>query len=1225
MSALLLTAALLAGPAGPQDADLRAVAAPPGMFEGDFAAAYEALLSRLEEGRGPEAEIVSRLRDLDLDGDVRHRTAAGARRLEATARGLADAEASYQLRRMARRAFDAAAFAAPDAVPADDLFGDFLEHWYVVGPLGAADELFPVLGPVPDSSPAADLARGRFAGAYRGVDGEERRWEPVRRARNEAFVRAASGLHPDTGYVFAAAFVRSTGAADVQRGLEVRSPGAFRAWWNGEAVIEEPRVLASDVGDARRALVELRSGWNALLVCLPGSDAGAVGARLVGADGGVLTADWTQFESGEVPALPTTAWAQGTGGVAPWPGKVEHDPGLRYDGGLVAELDGGAARVVAMLRAQRAGRNDVVLTMPAPAEGGDLERAWHHARLRAIEAAPHLSSDVRRRMLVESLDALRESGGLPALPRWSEIRLLLAEDRPLEALARAEEWRALFPERALPRFAEIACLRQVDRTWALAQPALEALVRDHPTHVGARAMLMEHLAGQGDDAGAVAQAEAILRCDATHEAAFELLLESLEGSDSPLLEELAAAVEARRRAMPGSGFWRGRVRRLLDVRGDRAGLLALAEERVAEAPRRPESWWNLAGARLRLGDRDGALEALAEELLLEPGDPVTTELLSHLGVQGPAQRFFEAFGPDLDTALDRARSVTDASVVEALDDGLVYYYPSGASLTRSHTLSIARDRAGTEALSRTAAAGRTREKRVLTLDGRELEPVLTEGEWVLPSLEPGDVVESVWENHAAANRGGPPASAGWRFASFEKAFPTSRWTVFVPEGLARGRIELGAFDGRVESIPWEGGTVHVYEASSPRQQQEPWQPSYREVLPWAAFGDDLPRGPELRAWRARTAGLAHLPADLIGEVKEFALAAAGDREGIARARAIHDALEERLQDHQGPPDAARTWLTRSGDPLCLLAAMYGLAGVDHRWAVIERAVAPELNGEPIEAFRGEQRMDRAALFLPAEGSAGTWIVPLGAPGMPFGSLPAALGGAPAHVLESDGTTRSVSLPRRDDAWDLEVELTYRIAPDGSAEVMGRTTEGSPQGFVMARRIAEATDEQRRGYALSVASRFAPGADISAAEVVVDGSEGPGVVVLFEGALPGFLQPRGQESVAFLPFVPLQLSQRFGPAERKWPLALRQSVRLRARIEVQHGTEWEVVDGPRPGAEGREGLTVSLAVDRDDPAVTRLTQTFVQQGAVVEPADMPAFLEAMSRLQGEFQRPLQLRR
>ena len=241
-----------------------------------------------------------------------------------------------------------------------------------------------------------------------------------------------------------------------------------------------------------------------------------------------------------MPALPTTAWAQGTGGVAPWPGKVEHDPGLRYDGGLVAELEGGAARSWRCCALSAPGA-DVVLTMPVPAEGGELERAWHHVRLRAIEAAPHLSSDVRRRMLVESLDALRESGDLPALPRWSEIRLLLAEDRPLEALERAEEWRDLSPGRALPRFAEIACLRRIDRTGALARPALESLVSDHPTHVGARAMLMEHLALPGDEAGALAQAEAILRRDATHEAAFEQLLEALDGSGAPLLEELVAA------------------------------------------------------------------------------------------------------------------------------------------------------------------------------------------------------------------------------------------------------------------------------------------------------------------------------------------------------------------------------------------------------------------------------------------------------------------------------------------------------------------------------------------------------------------------------------------------------------------------------------------------------------------------------------------------------------
>ena len=897
MSALLLTVALLAGPAEPQDADLRAVAAPPGMFEGDFAAAYEALLSRLEEGRGPEAEMVSRLRDLDLDGDVRHRTAAGARRLEATARGLADAEASYQLRRMARRAFDTAASLRRTPSPRTISSGTSSS----TGTSSVPSE------PPTSCSPCSARARfpprrGPRARAPRApieADGE-RRWEPVRRARHEAFVRAASassrhgvrlrgGLRPLDG---------GRRRAARPRGAEPRRlPGVERRGGHRGAAC--PRV-----GRRRRAPRprRLRSGWNALLVCLPGSDAGAVGARLVGADGsphGRMDAVRVQRSS-----APATAWAQGKGGVALWPGKVEHDPGLRYDG--------------ASSRGSRAAPRGSWRCCALSAPGATTSCSRCLCRPRAVAGAGvatcgcgrsrprHFSNDVRRRMLVES--STPGSGGLPAAA-------LVGDPPAARGGSAAREWRAprsgaLF-ERALPRFAEVACLRQVDRTWALAQPALEAL-DDHPTRGGPR-LLMEHLAGQGDDAGAVAQAEAILRCDDAR-GRVRTAARVLEGSDSPLLEELAAAVEARRRAMPGSGFCAdgcGACRTTRRPRRTpRAGGGGVAEARTVRVV------VELAGARYRLGDRDGALEALEAKLLLEPGDPVTTEP-SRTSVFSLRSASSRPSGPTW-TRPSFARSVTDASVVEALDDGLVYYYPSGASLTRSHTLSIARDRAGTEALSRTAAAGRTREKRVLTLDGRELEPVLTEGEWVLPSLEPGDVVESVWENHAAANRGGPPASAGWRFASFEKAFPTSRWAVFVPEGLTRGRIELGAFDGRVETIPWEGGTVHVYEASSPRQQQEPWQPSYREVLPCARRRF---RGPGAARLARRTAGPR--PAgrsDRRGE--GVRPGGRRRRRGIARARAIHDALEERLQDHQGLPDAARMWLTRSGDPLCLLAAMY---------------------------------------------------------------------------------------------------------------------------------------------------------------------------------------------------------------------------------------------------------------------------------------------------------------
>lgn len=1261
-----LTLCALAAPllfSAPQSSDLREVTLPAGLLDGDFDASYEALLARLERGEGPEEATVRRLADLDIDGDSIHRTAANGRRLLVLADKVANAEASYQLRRMARRAFDAGALSEPQGFPAEvpgfDLFGEFVKHWHVVGPLGSPDEFVGALAPAPESSPEAELGGGVFGATYVGVDGSPRSWRQLDRPVHDPSIRMARHVHPDSGVVYAASFFRVEGDEAFDLELEVRTAGSFQAWWNGEAAIRTDRLLPSDVGSARRAAVRFVPGWNSLLVRMPGSDAGVLAARFLHADGSVAVGGWTQTES--VPGLGVTApeiearrprfSVPGASGLA-WTNhqaaalEVERprpasDIDFRLDGEVYGE--GIDAALLEMLRLKGAGRDDVVLTMPAPEGPEDVLRGWHQVRLRSIESAGHLAPDARRRMQLETLLALDALGDMPPLARWSQVRLLLREDRPAEAHAFAQQWCDERPGQLLPRFARALCLRAIDRTGALAMPEIRGLIESRPTHIGARQLLMDLLDEQGDIVGALGQAKAILQLDATNDAAFDRVLEGLGGGlgaedgasgaepmglrSDPFLLELLTACEARAALLPESRFWSARVRRLHDVLGDRDRLVGLARERVAEEPGDPEVWWRLAGALLRVGERDGAVAALRKELELEPGDPTSSELLAQLGEQSPAERFFEAFAPDIDAALERATDVMDASVVEALDDGLIYMYPNGSALTRSHTLSIARDRSGTEALSRTPSVGVTREKRVLAKDGRLLEPVLTNDEWVLPSLEPGDVVESVWDSFEGAVRGGQPATAGWRFASFEKAFPTSRWVVFVPDGLARGRVELGNFEGTTEVIPFENGKVYLHVASSARQTPEPFQPSYREVLPWAAFGDDRSLEYELRAWRARIARMRHLPADLLGDVEAFARAAVGDRTGVERARALYDALEARLQDHEGGPNAARVWQTRSGDPLCLLAEMYRMVGIEHRFAVVQRSVSPELDAEPIEAFVGERPLERAVLYLPpAEPDEdATWIVPLNAPGLPFGAVPAAMGGAAAFVLEPDGTTREEVLPRPLDEWDLEVRLTYRIADDGSAEVVGRTIEGAAQGAILARRIAEATEDQRSGYALNVASQFARGADVDASEAVVDGSEGPGVVVVFAGTTPGFLQPRGQESVAFLPFVPLQLTQRFGPVERSWPLALRQPIRLRATLHVQHGEQWKVVDGPRPSEEVREGLSVTLDVDTTDPAVTKFTQTFVQGGAVVEPADMAAFLESMAQLQAEFERPLQLKR
>ncbi|MEO0662481.1 MAG: hypothetical protein AAFZ87_13175, partial [Planctomycetota bacterium] len=186
--------------------------------------------------------------------------------------------------------------------------------------------------------------------------------------------------------------------------------------------------------------------------------------------------------------------------------------------------------------------------------------------------------------------------------------------------------------------------------------------------------------------------------------------------------------------------------------------------------------------------------------------------------------------------------------------------------SRNSSIAFATDRAGVEALSALPLRDEPRVVRVEKTDGSVLEPTDAGGEWVLPTLEVGDVVELVWDQRLDAPApGAVPTQHTWRFASFERAFPTSRWAVFVPEGLARGRVKALQFEGDYEAIPFEGGTVHLYDSSLPRQVPEPAMPDYPRVLPSAAFGDDEGRGDDWRGYRAFVAVVSHLPADTARE------------------------------------------------------------------------------------------------------------------------------------------------------------------------------------------------------------------------------------------------------------------------------------------------------------------------------------------------------------------------
>ena len=129
-----------------------------------------------------------------------------------------------------------------------------------------------------------------------------------------------------------------------------------------------------------------------------------------------------------------------------------------------------------------------------------------------------------------------------------------------------------------------------------------------------------------------------------------------------------------------------------------------------------------------------------------------------------------------------------------------------------------------------------------------------------------------------------------------------------------------------------------------------------------------------------------------------------------------------------------------------------------------------------------------------------WVLPGQAPGTPFGELPNRAAGARVFVLEGADGVREEVLPRRylDERWDADITLEYEVGPDGAARVRGRFQNAGPEGVMALGQVRQATAQQRDAFALSQAATLAPGSDVERAEVVLDDSRGPGIVVEFEG-------------------------------------------------------------------------------------------------------------------------------
>jgi hypothetical protein len=1189
---LLLSLSLLlpqqATPAETLDAAL--LTGHPGLYSGDFDEVRADWLTALERDLGSPlaATAVARLAELEpwcSEGLPPARLTAlleGAHD-GAVARGLQDLLLT-ELRR-SRFAVDRPSFG-------DDLYADWIRDWHVLGPVGPLGH--------PSALRAVTAEPEFFLGTRTEPhSGLEVSWLPLTRQANQFHIRPDRRIRSGQGSLFVAAMVEGTPGLAT---LEVEIDENARVWWNHAEVMDLVRTGLTDSERLHRVVVEVRPGWNLLMVQAASGSNPFLGARLLDRQGRITpTATWSGGE--EPPALPDTMGAPGLALTAPMPeGK---DPW---------------SRILAMHMERLRNRPDLALAMPRPEEMDQAQTAaWLLARHEALQASFHLPADIDRQRTLAVEAEMEEAGVFSLSVAILRLDELLDEDRredAAELLATLEE---KAPGHLQVGLASARVALAFDPSGTLAKAGLLDLHERFPTAPEPAAWLADIAREHGDRDGE----ERFLRLSERHDDGSAAGLIQFLTEGGPAAQEEASELLARLHEEEPAAFRQRELKkRLLRRQGEDGKLLAMLEQDARHSPATTGALRQQAELFLRDGKEDAARQRLTAALQLDPGDHDARRLLALLGDEDPAARFFAAFAPDVSAAATRVLSDQSASTAKPLDSGMVYFWPDGSYRYRVHDLNAALNRRGTEVLHELPAIGATRTAVVHKTDGARREPHLVDETWVMPHLDPGDRIEMVYDRDWSGTPGLAPMLGGWFFRAMEQEFGLSRLAVFVPAGLP-GDFVMHDFDGSHEVLPWEGGEVHLFtREDNLRVRPEPAMPSEREVLPWIDYGADTPLADVVAFWQDWYPWQSAVPADIEVELRAFLDALDLPTDPLKRAEAIHAAVDREILSFAGDGDVTDVWTLKRGNPTGLTLALMRLADLPVTPGVTS-GIAPRLHPDPAQPFPTADRFSVPVLHLaPAtpEGEA-TWLM-LVQRGQAFGTIPTTAQGAEALLLVDDGHVLTELPAAATTEWTIDTAIEYRLQRDDSALVEGRFTMAGSEGALVREQLQDLSPEQLEQAKAQVVAGLVPGLDLDAADF--PGLDEPGAPwrMTFRGRVPGFILRRGDMVGARLNLQPAGIANQLGAGEREFDVVMQQRMATREQVTILGDGAWELDYGPETARLRFDGMESDFEVEKDLARV-QVTRRMVLDGLRVEASAVPAFLEAIRAQEQEEQRALRL--
>lgn len=1168
--------------------DARLIVGHPGLLDGSFDAVSADLMAALEAD--PTAPLAHAAVQALFDLNGLRSQPLDLERVRALRDAVVDGRAKDGLARLerletARRAFGDDAATARGRGDLDEV-----ENWFLLGPLGPLDRIEPLWGPLPDTGPARTFERS-VASDF----GTQLEWIPA--AAEDGWVHVDERIRPATGgELFFATFIDVDIASGV---LVLEADFPLQAFWNGELVLDARQRGLTDT--ASRHEIDVRftpDEHDALVVRCDNGYSDALRARVLAADGSVYAGTVRSID--HIDAVPSA-----------YPTYRAADPVGRR---AAPSSDAGFDTVLDLFIARRDGRYDEALTVPEPT---DIEAlgAWLYQRYFALTNAIHLPSEVQRRLLVQVEGRLADLGlDVPEIRQW-RARRHLEEDRAAEALDAARTLVERHPGVPAFRMLERGALAEVDPTGVL---ELVAARGAGPDDADALDRLADWALGRNDFAGALDLYRRAARLDGRPDSGYaRSVMDILAGGTDAQQRELFDWIEHYRAGVREADWLKDYEARAHLRLGDAQPLEALLRERLAHAPRSASRHAELGDFLLERGRDDEALAAYREAARLAPDDRALRRVLDTLGERDPAEAFFEAFAVDGSEELAAARALeTTASTSLALDVRMDYVRPDGSYRSRIHLVTVAHDRAGTEQLHESSVAGEPRVARVVQSDGSTAEPVAVEGSWVMPTLDPGDAVELVFDENVAGTPGVAPRLPLWRFESFEQPYQRSRLVMFLPENVP-GRLELHDFDGTHEEIPWEGGTVHVLELrESPRLDEEPARPADMNLLTWATYGDDLVLAHVAEEERRSASWAAWLAADVEIELRELARDVAAGLPVEQRPQALYDAVSEHVLDFSGDGDTTDVWTLRRGRPIGLYAALLGLAGVPYEWALPHPLFPERLDPVDVDPFVSYDDFgDWMLRIAPASGATEpTWVLmPAGGRGLPLGRLPSDLAGAQVLVLGSD-EHRFERLPRGERPPTSETTIVVHLADDKSARIEGRVILRDVLGPLTREAIGQAEPQQRAPIAQQIASQAISGLELADSEFVDLDVRGADFELRFEGTVDRFVRGTSRSPYCSAVVQPIRFSRAIGSADRTWPFELLTTQSELTTVTIHPSPGYELPANARSARVDEHGLLFDLRWTPNDDGSLTIERRFAIDGVRVAPEDVGRLLVQLAQVE-----------